>query len=199
MTRVHSRTTAIAAVSAFFVVAAAGCSSSSRGPSTGPQAAQSSQSVARSSAKPSPPASANPAAASGGLPKDVCTAMPLARVNQLTGLDLTIAQVVPPQGQTAAECQYMNAATAVNASTQINALVATGSSIDALWNWTTKDSGQSPPPLNGVGKRAVAGDGVVAVDYGTFLVVVDDWASTDDQLGTDQLRFLADELHNLYK
>ena len=145
-----------------------------------------------------PSASAKSVPAEPGLPADVCTKMPLARVNQLTGLDLTSAQVVPPQGFNAAECVYMNATDPVDASDQVNALVVTGDDAGRLWDQTKDVSQDGYADLPGVGKRAYTADGVVAVDYGGLLIIVDDWASTGDTLYIDQLRFLVDELHNLY-
>jgi len=151
---------------------------------------------------PPTPSSAAPTSAStsaqSGTPKDVCAALPITRVNALTGLDFTTAMVVPTLGLHAAECQYLNAATVVDASDQLNALVVFPPDIDQAWSATQESNGSPGTPLSGVGKRAFTGDSIVAVDFGSMLIVVDDSASTQDSLDVDQLRFVEDELHNLY-
>ncbi|MEO8527811.1 MAG: DUF3558 family protein [Pseudolysinimonas sp.] len=145
-----------------------------------------------------PPTAQTSGTQESGLPADVCAKLPLARVNQLTGLNLTNTEVIPPQGYNAAECQYMNAATVVDASDQVNALVVTGDGASAFWEQTRDTTTDGFADLAGVGKRAYVADGIVAVDYGNLVIIVDDWASTGDTLEIDQLRFLVDELHNLY-
>lgn len=181
----------LVAAAGTLLLALAGCAAGS------PRSASTDSSAAPANSTPAK--SANSGSTASGLPADVCEKMPVARVNELTGLDLTTAQVVPPQGFNAAECVYMNATDPIDASDQVNALVVTGDDVNTLWQ-QTRDASSSDEvkDLPGVGKRAFTSDGVVAVDYGGLLIIVDDWASTGDTLYTDQLRFLVDELHNLY-
>lgn len=148
--------------------------------------------------KGAPPISTVSGRAEAVVPADVCTNLPFARVNVLTGWDLTTAQVVGPQGYTASECLYMNAADATDASEQVNALVVTGADAGTLWEETRHSIQDGYADLAGVGKRAYTADGVIAVDYGGLVIIVDDWASTEGGLVIDQLRFLVDELHALY-
>jgi len=119
-------------------------------------------------------------------------------VNPVAGPGRPQRATVPTLGLHAAECQYLNAATVVDASDQLNALVVFPPDIDKAWSATQESNGSPGTPLSGVGKRAFTGDSIVAVDFGSMLIVVDDSASTQDSLDVDQLRFVEDELHNLY-
>lgn len=180
-----SRVTLLAA-SVGVVIVLAGCTVSGGGAASTPPSSSSSQSHSATTS------------AQSGAPKDVCAALPIARVNSLTGLDFTTAMAVPTLGMHAAECQYLNAATVVDASDQLNALVVFPPDIDKAWSATQESNGSPGTPLTGVGKRAFTGDSIVAADFGTMLIVVDDSGSTQDSLDVDQLRFVEDELHNLY-
>ncbi|MEO7123873.1 MAG: hypothetical protein ABI400_12320 [Lacisediminihabitans sp.] len=132
-----------------------------------------------------------------GLPTDVCTKMPLARVNKLTGWDLTIAQSLDSQGLNAAECHYANATTTEDTSEEVFALVMTGKGSGSFWQQSHDATQNGLADLPGVGKRAYTGNGTVAVDYGGLVIIVSDWGSLG-YLDIDQARFLVDELHNLY-
>ena len=124
--------------------------------------------------------------------------MPLARVNQLTGWDLTVAQAVDRHGYNAAECHYSNASDTVDASEDVYALVMTGNDAGTFWQQSHDSTTNGVTDLPGVGKRAYSADGAVGVDYGGLVIIISDYASTGGNLDVDQARFLVDELHNLY-
>lgn len=148
-------------------------------------------------ASPSTPAGSTGTAQSG-TPADVCTKLPLARVNQLTGWDLTVVQATDTQGKNATECHYSNSTNPSDTSQEIYALVMTGKDAGAYWQQSHDSTTNGLADLPDVGKRAFTGNGLVAVDYGGLVIIISDYDSTGDNLEIDQARFLVDELHNLY-
>ena len=144
------------------------------------------------------PTSNSTGTAQTGVPADVCTKLPLARVNQLTGWDLTVVQAMETAGKNAAECHYSNSTNPSNTSQEVYALVMTGEDSGPYWQQSRDSTTNGVADLPGVGKRAYSADGSVAVDYGGLVIIVSDYSSTGGNLDVDQARFLVDELHNLY-
>lgn len=175
-----------------------GCAAGSTPASTPASSAAPAGSPGAAANDSSSPAANSDSATHTGVPADVCTKLPLARVNQLTGWELTVVQAMETTGKNAAECHYSNSTNPSNTSQEIYALVMTGADSGPFWQQSRDSTTNGVADLPGVGKRAYSADGSVAVDYGNLVIIISDYSSTGGNLDVDQARFLVDELHNLY-